>query len=109
MTDPLMAATWFSEGEAPLVGREGVRQDGRRVGEEEGPADALDEPEDDELPLPCHACPPREEEQQGTDGEDGEADVVKRHPPEHVGDPAEGDKEDGRGDVEPGEHPQEKA
>ena len=107
MKAPPMAATLLMpEGEAALVGREGVGEDGRGVGEEHGPAHPLAHPHADSQTAAPGAVHPGDRQQDGEEGEDGEAEVVHLHPAEDVADPAQGDDQDGQDHHEAHEHPQ---
>ena len=94
------------EAEPALVGREGVGDDGRGVGEEHGPAHPLADAHADEPDGRPRSVQPGDGQEDREDGEDGEAEVVHLHPAEHVAHPAQGHQEDGQDDHEAHEHPQ---
>ena len=104
---PAMLATLLMpEGEPPLVGREGVGDDGAGVGGDEGAADALDDAHDDEprgSRLPGH---PVDAQEHRADGEDEKAQVVHADPAEHVADAPEADHQHAGHDEVAEHHPQ---
>ena len=89
-----------------LVGREGVGDDRRRVREQAGAADALHDPEHDQVVRAGAAGHPVDREQQRRDRVDDEAEVVDPHPAEHVAEAAEADDQHARDDEVAEDHPQ---
>ena len=73
-----------AERHAALVGGERVGDDRRRVREQAGAADALDDAEDDEVRRAGAAVEPVDRQQQRRDGVDDEAEVVDPHAADHV-------------------------
>ena len=70
-----------AEAQPALLGWEGVGDDGRRVGEEHGAADALADPHGDEPEGAGGSVEPGHGQQHREDGEDGETDVKIRTRP----------------------------
>ena len=89
-----------------LVGREGVGDDRRRVGEQAGRADPLHDPEHDQVGGAGAAGQPVDGQEQRGDRVDDEAEVVDADPAVHVAEPAEADDEHARDDEEAEDHPQ---
>jgi hypothetical protein len=98
-----------AEGRTTLVLGKGVGQDGDRVGHQHRAADALDDPQADQRQRRGRA--PREDQRQADrgGGEDGEAEVVHPHAPEHVADPAQAHHQDGGDHHVAHQHPQQVA
>ncbi len=84
-----------AHGQAALVGRKGIREDGSGVGHQEGPSHGLDQAEDDDLHGGAVPGAMHQVEQDRAGCKDGKAEVVHAYPPEHVGDAAEGDQQRG--------------
>ena len=89
-----------AEGNAPLPGGKGVDDQGGAIREEQGRANTLDEPEQDELRPGLG-----EAAQHGGEREDGEAEVVGSHPPLHVRQPCEGQQQGGDDQLEAQHNP----
>ena len=89
-----------------LVGREGVGEDRRRVGQQEGRADPLDDPEHDQVVAPGAPGHPVDGQQQRGDRVDDEAEVVHPHPAVHVAEAPEADDQHARDDQVAEDHPQ---
>ena len=89
-----------------LVGGEGVGDDRRRVGQQAGAADALDDAEDDQVHRARRAGHPVDRQQQRGDGVDDEAEVVDLHAAVHVAEPAEADDQHAGDDQVAEDHPQ---
>ena len=107
MKEPLMPATWLMPERHPaLVLGEGVGEDGRRVGDEEGGAHALEDPHDDQPQGGGGAGHPGDGQEQREEGVDGEAEVVHLHPAVHVAQAAQADHEDAADDEEAQDHPE---
>ena len=94
------------ERHAALVGGEGVGEDRRRVGEQAGAADPLDEPEADQEEGAVGAGHPVDRQHQRGDRVDDEAEVVDLHPPVHVPQPAEADDQHAGHDQVAEDHPE---
>jgi hypothetical protein len=73
-----------AEGQAPLLGRECVGQDGLRVRKQKRAADPLYEAHADDPDRPGRSGEWRQGEKQRSDGEDDEARVIHADSPEHV-------------------------
>ena len=84
-----------THGHAALVGRESIGQDGGRVGQQEGAAYRLDQPEDDNLHGGAIAGAVYQIEQDRADRKDGKTQVVKAHSAENIGDAAKGHQQRG--------------
>jgi hypothetical protein len=94
---------------AALVGRERVGEDRGRVGEQERAADALHHPPDDQPQRAGHPVHPRHGQEDRSDGEHREPEVVHPHPAEHVAQAAERHHKHRRDHHEAHEHPQQVA
>ena len=70
-----------THGQAALVGREGVRQDGSGVGHQESASDRLDQPEDDDLHGGAVPGAVHQIEHDRADRKDGKTEVVERTRP----------------------------
>ena len=95
-----------TEGEAPLGRREGVGENGARVGGDKGAADALHHPEADEIGSPGPAVHPVDAQQNGRDGKNEKAQVVEPDPAVHVAQTAEADHQHARHHEVPEHHPE---
>jgi hypothetical protein len=94
------------ERHSPLVGGKRVGQDRGRVGQQEGTADPLHDPENDQIRRAGAARHPVDRQQQRRDRIDHEPEVVELDPPEHVPEPAEADDQHARDDQVSEHHPQ---
>ena len=94
------------ERHAALVGGKRVGDDRRRVGQQEGRADALHDAEDDQVDGPGAPGHPVDGQHQRGDRVDDEAEVVHLHAPVHVAEPPEADDQHARDDQEAEDHPQ---
>jgi len=89
-------------GQAELLAREGIRHERRRVGEQEGAADALRDPPEEQLGAATGEAGAERGER-----EDDEAPDVGALAPEQIREAAGGEHEHGRGDHVGEDHPHE--
>ncbi len=94
------------ERHAALVPRECVGEDRRRVGQQEGAANPLEEAQDHEVGGAGGTGHPVDREQQRRHRVDHESEVVDAHPAEHVAESPEADDQHARDDQIAEHHPQ---
>ena len=95
------------QSQPPLILREGVGQDGARVGELERAADGLADSHEDDPEGSGRAGHPVDGQEDREDGEDREPEVVHPDPPVHVPEPPEGEHQHRRDQQEPHQDPEE--
>ncbi len=95
------------ERQAPLVGRERVRQDRRRIRHEHRRPETLHDPHADQIGRSGSATQPVDRQQDRAQREDGKAQLVHPDSAEDVADTAERDDEHGSHDQEAHQHPEE--
>jgi hypothetical protein len=84
-----------AERQAPLGDRKGVGEQSGGVRGEHRAADALDDPQHDELDGPDRPRAGHQRTADGAEGEDEEAEVEQPRPAEHVAEPTEGHHQHG--------------
>src|SRR4029453_15273869 len=97
------------QGHAALVDREGVGEDGHRVGHDQRPADPLDDPQADQLQRRDRADTEGERQRDRGEGEDQEAGVAHLDPAVDVAQAPEGDHQHGADDQVAHQHPEQVA
>jgi hypothetical protein len=95
-----------AEGEAALVGREGISENRRRVADQAGGTDALDHPEHHQPNRTGRSRHPVDGQQQGRARVDDEAEVVDAHPPDDVAEAPQPHHEHAADDEEAEDHPE---
>ncbi len=97
------------QGQAALVGGERVGEQCAGVGHQHGPADALQDPHDDDPHRGGRPVQPCQRQQYREHAEHGEAQVVDPDPADHVAQPAEAHHQHGGDHQVSHDHPQQQA